>query len=235
MNKNPAVFDKKSLFEILTTKKRAFLLDLLGEAYEEMTDVGRFRVFNDIYSANVHRKKGPGRLFKEIDTFYRDSLDGEYYAPFDINSKNFMYVPEETTLWCEKLADYLGKATRLADEGHSAIALACFDRLYHLHENMCEEIVFADELGDWMIQADHARAMPAYIACTLQCSSGEPALRRISILMSCDVLNFGKRKVVACAKRLADKEFRAELMKFVSNPPKDRSWYSHRVLLPLLS
>jgi hypothetical protein len=44
-------------------------------------------------------------------------VDGYYYAPFDINSKNFSDIPEETDAWFDEVSDYLEDSSRLTDQG----------------------------------------------------------------------------------------------------------------------
>jgi hypothetical protein len=36
------------------------------------------------------------KLLRAIKKFQRESLAGTYYAPFNMNSKNYMFIPPET-------------------------------------------------------------------------------------------------------------------------------------------
>jgi len=68
-------------------------------------------------------------LLKEVQKFHEDSLKGVYYAPFDINSKNYMDIPEETQESFEKLADLLGDAAMVGEKGNHQLAVQCFNIL----------------------------------------------------------------------------------------------------------
>jgi hypothetical protein len=125
----------------------------------------------------------------DIEVFRDSSLAGNYYAPFDINSKNFMHIPEETEEWFEQLGDYLEQSTQLSQQGKHADAIYCFTLLYELIEAMDdgEEIVFAEEIGGWMIPVDEKTCLAAYINSLAQTSTPEeftaaviPLLRRDS-------------------------------------------------------
>src|SRR5580698_2972539 len=97
-----------------------------------------------------------GKLLKEITLFHRDSKDGKYYAPFNVNSKNYMEVPEETDEWCDTFADLAKRTIAITVMGDHARAVACFALLYELLESLDhgDEIIFAEEAGSWMIPAD---------------------------------------------------------------------------------
>ena len=48
------------------------------------------------------------RLLKTVEKFHRESLQGQYYEPFNVNSKNFMDTSQGTELWineCNQLFD----------------------------------------------------------------------------------------------------------------------------------
>src|SRR5437870_13709380 len=74
------------------------------------------------------------RLQEEIEEFRRESLARKYYAPFNVNSKNYMDVPEETEEWCARFAGFVAEASKLTDSGEHAHAVACFASLYELLE-----------------------------------------------------------------------------------------------------
>jgi len=95
------------------------------------------------------------------------SSAGYYYEPFDINSKNWTYVPEETKEWFEEVGDYLEASRQLTAQGDAASlrhAVACFGILYEMIDVMesGKEIVFAEEIGSWMIPGDDKEYVAAY-------------------------------------------------------------------------
>lgn len=128
-------------------------------------------------------------LLKEVEAFHQALLDGAYYAAFNINSRNFSYIPEETKGWFEHLDDLLEASNGLTAQGDHANAVACFNVLYELIEAMerGEEIVFADEYGSWMIPGDEKLHIEAYMASLAATSTPEefasiavPLIRRDS-------------------------------------------------------
>src|SRR5215470_9563641 len=79
--------------------------------------------------------------------------------------QNFSDIPEETDAWFEQLRDFLARSTTLADQGQPHDACLCFGLLYDLIAQMerGEEIVFAEEVGSWMIPGDEKVYLQAYI------------------------------------------------------------------------
>jgi len=157
--------DKFALFEHLSTQEPATLLDLLGKAYDQMDHDQRRWVFGEAADSVPPQPVDGETLLSEIELFQKQSLAGSYYAPFNINSKNYMHVPEETEDWFEELSDFLKAATQLTQQGDHLHVVACFDILYKLIEAMeyGEEIVFAHEIGSWMIQGDEKEYVAAYM------------------------------------------------------------------------
>lgn len=103
-------------------------------------------------------------MLKEIEDFQRESLASVYYEPFDINSKNWTHVPEETKEWFERLGDFLEASCQLTTQRDHRHAVASFGILYELIDAMerGDEIVFGDEIGSWMIPGDEKRYIAAY-------------------------------------------------------------------------
>ena len=110
-------------------------------------------VFSELFKEHTKSERTPKKLLEKIEKFYDKSMGGYYYAPFDINSKNFSNIPEETNEWFDEISDYLDFVSELVEEEEYEIGLKCFAILFELIDKMesGEEIVFADELGDWMI------------------------------------------------------------------------------------
>lgn len=157
--------DRGRLFEALADEEPSVLLDLLEKAYDEMKIDQRNRVFGK-YARSLPPEPVDGKaLLRQIEGFQDRSLSGYYYAPFDINSKNFMHVPEETKEWFEEMGDYLKASCQLTAQGDHLHAVACFGILYELIEALDngEEIVFADECGSWMIPVDEKVYIAAYM------------------------------------------------------------------------
>lgn len=145
--------NKATLFEAIDKMERTALLQLLQDAFENMNERTQRAVFGEIYKVHTKSERTPDDLLADIEAFYSRSLLGHYYAPFRINSKNFMDVPEETEEWFDKLGYYLDFTSELVAEKQYEAGIQCFKLLFELIDKMGdgEEIVFADELGDWMI------------------------------------------------------------------------------------
>lgn len=156
--------DKARLFQRLSTEDPPRLLQLLDAAYNEMTYDQRETIFG-AYAETLSPVDIDGEtLLDEVEVFQGESLAGAYYAPFAINSKNFMHVPEETNEWFGRLGDLLQASSRLTGQGEHEHAVACFTILYELVDAMGrgEEIVFGDEIGSWMIPGDEREYVRAY-------------------------------------------------------------------------
>ena len=139
------------------------LLNVLSAAYDEMTRDQRQAVFGR-YVRELPPAPVDGEvLIDEVEQFRRDSRAEIYYAPFAINSKNWMHVPEETEEWFDRLGDLLQASARLTAQGDHLHAVACFIVLYELIDDMesGEEIVFGDEIGSWMIPGDEKKFVAA--------------------------------------------------------------------------
>lgn len=158
--------DKETLFQQLQRQKKAVLLELLDGAYEAMTPSQRRQIFSHLLKRVPPAAIDGKSLLEQVQQFDQASRAGEYYAPFNVNSKNFMEIPEETSAWFARLGDLLQDSSRLTAQSDHEQAVACFQILYRLIDVMesGEDIVFADELGSWMIPGDEKQYIDAYLA-----------------------------------------------------------------------
>ena len=157
--------DKEPLFALLATQDAPTLLALLSRAYDQMQYEQREAVFGEFDRSVPPATVEAEALREEVEAFQRVSLAGMYYAPFAINSKNFMHIPDETKEWFDKLGDLLAASVQLSARGDHMHATTCFSILYELIDAMedGEEIVFAHELGSWMIPGDEQEFIAAYM------------------------------------------------------------------------
>ncbi|MCP3966594.1 MAG: hypothetical protein GY718_09620 [Lentisphaerae bacterium] len=81
--------NKERLFEYLESKDRADLIGLLSSAFDTMDTNQRHDVFGKIIKDIPPSHVVGEELLSDIEVFYKSSMAGHYYAPFDINSKNF--------------------------------------------------------------------------------------------------------------------------------------------------
>jgi hypothetical protein len=157
--------DEEQVFAHLQKKKKAVLLEYLRAAYEEMSVEQRRAVFGDLAHKTPRERVDGAHLWQQVEEFCRDSRAGYYYAPFDVNSKNFMHVPEETEEWCDHFADLAQDACHLTAQGDHADAVKCFAALRALEEDVDSgrEIIFAEEAGSWMIPIEGKDWLRAYL------------------------------------------------------------------------
>ena len=76
------------------------------------------------------------QLLRAIKKFRRESLGGAYYAPFDMNSKNYMFIPPETEAWFDRLGELLTASVQLTKQRDHLLATNCFDALFELIDAM---------------------------------------------------------------------------------------------------
>ena len=157
--------DEDEVFAYLEKQKKAVLLDYLREAFQHLNPRQCRAVFADAVRKPAKATLDGEQLRQEIDEFYRDSLARKYYAPFNVNSKNYMERPEETRDWCDRFAGLVASASRLTAKGKHVQAVSCFAILYELLEavDSGKEIIFAEEAGSWMIPADEKVWLKTYL------------------------------------------------------------------------
>ncbi len=152
-------------------------------------------------------------LVDQIEDFFKESLSGFYYAPFNINSKNFMDVPEETEQWFEHLGDFLKASVQLTSQSNHFHAMVCFGELYSLIDKLesGEEIVFGEEIGSWMIPGDEKSYLAAYLTSLAAVSSPEEFTKVTIPLLQRDSGNSLAGQVYTSAQKVANDEQRAHL------------------------
>jgi hypothetical protein len=157
--------DKAQLFQFLSTQDVSFLLNLLSTAYDQMNRDQRGWVFGKLVEELPPAPVDGEVLLDEVEEFQRQSLAEVYYEPFEINSKNWMHIPEETEEWFERLGDLLKATRQLTVQGDHLHAVACFSILYELIDALerGEDIVFGDEIGSWMIPGDEKQYVATYM------------------------------------------------------------------------
>lgn len=198
--------DKSALFQYLSNQDPDALLDLLSEAYDQMEHDQRRWVFGKLADSLPPPPVEGEVLLDEITQFQKDSLAGAYYAPFNINSKNYMHIPEETEDWFEELSDFLKASTQLTNQGNHIHAVACFEILYKLIEAMesGEEIIFADEAGSWMIQGDQKAYVTAYLTSLAAIATPEEFAATAALLIKRDSYQSFTDQVYPSALRVAN-------------------------------
>ena len=109
--------DEGRLFAFLQQQEPAMVIAVLQHAYQAMTTKQRQAVFGALMQQMPPAPMDGAQLQSAIDTFSQASLAGVYYATFNINSRNFSDIPEETDAWFAQVGDFLARSTTLADQG----------------------------------------------------------------------------------------------------------------------
>lgn len=211
--------NEKTVLNFLKKQTKAVLLDLLSSTFHEMNLSQKRSVFGSIIKQIKPSKFDGKKVLKDVKQFHRESLAGAYYAPFDINSKNFSHIPEETKEWFEELNDHLLSSTQLTKRKDHSCAIDCFSMLYDLIEKMGDgdEIIFADEYGTWMIPGDEKVYISAYIASLAATKLPEDYAKTIIPLLRRDSYESFFNNVYSIAIKAANKDqkkcLRAEIKK----------------------
>ena len=200
--------NEKQLFEFLKHQPAPALLALLQQAYRGMSVTQRRAVFGSIVKRVPSSSVNGTELLKRITSFHHDSLARKYYAPFAINSKNFSHIPEKTEAWFEVLGDLLVDSAKLTVQGEHTLAVECFGRLYQLIERMekGEEIVFADEVGSWMIPGEEKKYIAAYLSSLATVTTPNAFAATVLPLIRRDSTQSFSGQVYAVALRVTNKE-----------------------------
>ena len=200
--------NKERLFEYVKTQNQSKLLELLSLAFDTMDTNQRHDVFGktakEVPPSSVDGKE----ILTTIEQFYEKSMAGYYYAPFDINSKNFSDIPDETDAWFDEISDYLEDSSRLTDQGEHEMAVQCFKLLHELIDKMesGDEIVFADEYGTWMITGDEKRFVKSYLSSLAAISTLEEYANGAIPLIKRDSHESFHNKVYALAIKIANED-----------------------------
>jgi len=205
--------NKKQVFAFLGDQDPDTLLAFLEAAYKEMNTEQRRAVFGKALKKSKPSPVDGESLLADVKEFHRESRAGVYYEPFDINSKNYMDVPEETNAWFERVGDLLTQSARLSEQGDHVHAVACFRIVYELIDAMedGEEIVFADEYGTWMITVDQKKMVAAYLKSLAATATPEEYAAGALPLIRRDSFESFSKKTYAAAVRAGNNAQKAHL------------------------
>lgn len=211
--------DGERLFKFLKKQKKNDLLEFLQSSFNYMDTEQRRSVFGKFYNQIEPGRINGKKLLQKIQKFEQDSFAGEYYAPFEINSKNFSEIPQETEMWFEELNELLSSSTQLSKQGDHAVAIECFSILYDLIFDIDsgEEIVFADEYGSWMIPGDEKEYIRAYITSLAKIKSPEDFSDLVIPLIRRDSYESFVNKVYNFAIKVATDEKKSYLNKAIKS------------------
>jgi hypothetical protein len=205
--------NKEQIFQYLSEQSSDVWFKLLEDAYDYLSYDDRSDLFGSYEKEAPPTEVEGDDLLLEIQQFDKRSRAGRYYAPFNINSKNYSHIPEETEEWFEELGNYLQDSCQLTAQGDYQEAVACFALLYELIELLREgeEIVFGDEIGTWMIPGDEKQYNTAYFTALAQTATPEAYATVIVPLAKTDSWQSFYGQVYETAVRVANKEQKEKL------------------------
>lgn len=170
----------------------------------------------------VEGKWGAAPLLDEVRKFHDESLRGEYYESFNVNSKNFMEKSEGTEAFIAEFERLLGKCVRAAEKEPRPPVREAFELLFALLRRINEDpdsvVFFADEAGSWQVGVDWREALPAYFRCLADGAAGEDFAREVDRAIT-DFSDYERPRHLAAARRVANAEQKAALRRL---PARER-------------
>ena len=200
--------------------KKDELLSMLHEAYEALPASRAVSVFGGYVdltrgeaSSHAKTRSAPKQVLEAVQRFHADSLAGQYYESFNVNSKNFMEKSEGTERWIRECNQLFDQCVALSHQGHhaevcTAIALL-FELLEQIDDGSDDIIFFADEGGSWQVGVDEENILPAYFTSLAAVAEPESYASRVMEMIdahgSYKATSFLKaaRKVANAAQRKA--------------------------------
>ncbi|MCP4041062.1 MAG: hypothetical protein GY731_03760, partial [Gammaproteobacteria bacterium] len=145
----------------------------------------------------------------EIKRFQEDSLGGEYYESFDVNSRNFMDKSEGTENWiaeCERLFNRCTAEENRSDPKLTREAMGIlFDLLRHIDGGYDDVVFFADEGGSWQVGVDWDKVLPVWFLCLSEAENPEEYAGQVLGIIE-DFVDYDKKKYLALARKKATPE-----------------------------
>jgi hypothetical protein len=148
----------------------------------------------------------PDKLLARVRSFERTSLAGDYYDPFDVNSKNCMNKSSGTIAWIAECNRLLDLCVVQAQTGDAAEARQSFDIIFGLPDEIdaCRDdiIFFADEAGAWQVGVDWEKLLPSWFKVLSATTKPDEYAKRVVDLLNrhCD---YERPKMLPVARKLA--------------------------------
>jgi hypothetical protein len=148
----------------------------------------------------------PDKLLARVRSFERTSLAGDYYDPFDVNSKNCMNKSSGTIAWIAECNRLLDLCVVQAQTGDAAEARQSFDIIFGLLDEIdaCRDdiIFFADEAGAWQVGVDWEKLLPSWFKVLSATAKPDEYAKRVVDLLNrhCD---YERPKMLPVARKLA--------------------------------
>ena len=159
-------------------------------------------------------KSGATALLAEVQKFHAQSLRGDYYESFNVNSQNFMEQSEGTEAFIAEFERLLARCIRAVEKGPKAPVRQAFELLFgvlrHIDEGHDDVVFFADEGGSWAVGVDWRIALPAYFQCLAESATPEEFAREVDRAIKA-FAEYDRRRHLTAARRVASVEQKAAL------------------------
>lgn len=159
-------------------------------------------------------KAGVAPLLDEVRKFHTESLAGEYYESFNVNSKNFMDKSEGTETFIAEFDRLIGKCIPAAEKRPQKAAREAFELLFDLLRKIDDDpdriVFFADEGGAWQVGVDWREVLPVYFECLATCADADEFAREVDRAIR-DFEEYDRPKHLTAARRVANAEQKAAL------------------------
>ena len=203
------------LFEFLERQSSSVLVQMLQDAYHEMSVAQRQSVFGK-YVEDFSLDMVDGEvLLEEIVVFHSGSLDGVYFEPFAEEAKRYGELPEETEEWVEKMSEFLESTTRLTEQGDHLVAVQCYEMLFELimEVESGSEIVYAQDPGIRLIPGDPRKYINGYITSLSVTLRPEDFTREVMPLLRQEGAVSFKHHVYTAVINIANKAQKIDLLR----------------------
>lgn len=213
--------DWETLEPALRKLRKDALLQVLHHAYQALPASRIGAVFGEhvdltLLNPSVAARKGAeaSGLLRAVKQFHADSLSGEYYESFNVNSRNFMDKSEGTELWISECNQLFDKGVELSRKGTHAEVRTAMDLLFELLDALDSGedgiVFFADEGGSWQVGVDEDKVLPAYFTSLAAVVEPEEYASRVLALIE-DRGSYDSRKLLSAARKAANEAQRKAL------------------------
>lgn len=145
------------------------LLAMLGRAWDLLPEDHHQAILGRWVPLERFREEaarlGTRTLHQKAIDFHRASVEGEYYEPFTVNSRNCTELSGGTEAWMDEALILFERATAASRAGELDEACAVFELLWDLFDRVdrVEDIIFfGDEHASWHVPVDYRAVLPAY-------------------------------------------------------------------------
>jgi hypothetical protein len=196
--------DRERLRAALRGLHRGALLDILDYAFDMIPDACLVKIAKGYFSPSAWKAKG--NLLSDVKNFFHESLQGDYYESFAVDSKNFMEKSSGTEKWiveCERLFKRCAaEAARLDPlEARQAIE-SLFDLLRRVDEGNDDIVFWADEGGADEVGVDWDSVLPAWFRC-LAATAGPEEYARETLAAIKDFVSYDRDRYLKKARAAA--------------------------------